>query len=263
MPSGLRPLPPCCFRAPSGVFVHAYYLDIAEVLARRLAMLDHPMRVYVSTDTEEKARQLRVIFPDAIVRVFPNRGSDVYPKIFGFEAEHAHHDVVLHLHTKRSAHSSHLAEWLPFLLDCNLPSSGGVNAILEAFASTPRLGMVSPSHFPSLGAATNWGPNRAIAEVLTWGAGWPRLPDNGRLVFPAGSMFWARSSALAPLQELRIPLAAFDDTYAPDGTVAHAVECLLGVSCEAAGLQQLVVGRADGLRPLRVEDLRKQRRFRS
>ncbi|PPF43918.1 hypothetical protein C5B85_12295 [Pseudoclavibacter sp. AY1F1] len=256
------PAEPVKLARPVGVFVHAYYLDIAVVLAQRLAMLEHPMSVYVSTDTDEKAAQLREIFPEAIVRVFANRGTDVYPKIYGFAAEHADHDVVLHLHTKRSAHSSHLANWLPFLLDCLLPSVGGVNAILGAFASTPSLGMVSPSHFPSLGAATNWGPNRAIAEVLTWGRGWPNLPENGRLIFPAGSMFWARSNALEPLQRLEIPLAAFDDVYRPDGTVAHAVERLLGVSCEAAGLQQLVVGRSEGSGVIRLEDLRRQRAFR-
>ena len=223
MPSGLRPLPPCCFRAPSGVFVHAYYLDIAEVLARRLAMLDHPMRVYVSTDTEEKARQLRVIFPDAIVRVFPNRGSDVYPKIFGFEAEHAHHDVVLHLHTKRSAHSSHLAEWLPFLLDCLLPSSGGENAILEAFASTPRLGMVSPSHFPSLGAATNWGPNRAIAEVLTWG---------GRVAEAAGQRQARLPSRVHVLGSLKCARASSGTPDSPGGVRRHL---RTGRDCRARG----------------------------
>lgn len=248
---------------PVGVFVHAYYLDIAELLARRLELVQHPTTVYVSTDTEQKARQLGTIFPGATVRVFPNRGSDVYPKLFGFAPEHTHHDVVLHLHTKRSAHSSDLVDWLPFLLDCLLPSSGGVNAILAAFAGVPQLGMVSPSHFPSLGAATNWGPNRAIAEVLTWGRGWPRIPDNGQLIFPAGSMFWARSSALVPLQELEIPLAAFADSSAPDGTVAHAVERLLGVSCAAAGLQQLVVGRADGTGGLTLDELKRRHRFRA
>ncbi|WP_271986066.1 rhamnan synthesis F family protein [Pseudoclavibacter terrae] len=257
------PAEPVGLARPVGVFVHAYYLDIAVVLAQRLAMIEHPMSVYVSTDTDEKAAQLREIFPDAVVRVFANRGTDVYPKIYGFAAEHADHDIVLHLHTKRSAHSSHLSNWLPFLLDCLLPSVGGVNAILGAFASTPGLGMVSPSHFPSLGAATNWGPNRAIAEVLTWGRGWPNLPENGRLIFPAGSMFWARSTALEPLQRLEIPLTAFDVVYRPDGTVAHAVERLLGVSCEAAGLQQLVVGRSEGVGVLRVEDLRRQRAFRA
>ncbi|NQX10251.1 glycosyltransferase [Microbacteriaceae bacterium VKM Ac-2855] len=224
-----------------GVFLHVFYLDVAEQIADRLTVIDHPFRLYVSTDDERKAEAIRRMLPEATVRVVPNRGRDIAPKIFGFAAEHRDHDVVLHLHTKRSPHRSDLGDWLAYLLDCLLPSTEGVNAILAAFAETERVGMISPALYAGLGPTARWGPNRAIAEVVTWGAGWPALPDDHRLAFAAGSMFWARSAALEPLQELAIPSEAFSDSRAADGTLAHAVERLIGVSCSVAGLEQVFV----------------------
>lgn len=222
-----------------GVFLHVYYLDVAEQLADRLAVIDQPFALYVSTTDEGRREAIQRLLPQATVRVFPNRGRDVAPKVFGFAAEHAAHDVVLHLHTKRSPHRR-LDDWLPHLLDSLLPSTDGVRAILAAFSEVPELGMISPAPPASLGDI-GWGPNRALAEVVTWGRGWPPLPDDRRLRFAAGSMFWARPEALRPLQDLAIPADAFSESSATDGTLAHTVERLIGVSCDVAGLGHLLV----------------------
>lgn|GEM_PF-2857064 len=245
----IAPHEPVLLPRSVGVFVHIYYLDLAEQIAERIAMITHPIELYVSTEDEQKAEQIRRILPTATVRVFPNRGRDIAPKVYGFAREHAAHDVVLHLHTKRSPHRSDLSGWFAYLLDCLLPSPEGINAVLALFAEVESLGMVSPALYPELGAAARWGPNRAIAEVLTWGTGWPPLPGDHTLAFAAGSMFWARTSALAPLQDLAIPLEAFGDSHAADGTLAHAVERLIGVSCDVAGLDHIAVAPAASVEP--------------
>lgn len=228
-----------------GVFLHVYYVDLVTQIAERLTIIEHPVSLYVSTTDEEKAAQIRRLLPDATVRVFPNLGRDIAPKVFGFAREHDAHDIVLHLHTKRSPHRSDLDGWLAHILSCLLPSPHGVSAILGLLSETERVGMVSPALHPALGPTVQWGANRAIAEVVTWGRGWPALPENDRLAFAAGSMFWARSEALAPLQKLAIPVDAFTETSATDGTLAHAVERLIGVSCGVAGLDHVFVNPAE------------------
>lgn len=229
---------------PIGVFIHAYYPELLPVITDRLAHIEHPLHVYVSTDTESKADEIRRVAPEATVRLFPNRGRDIAPKIYGFAPEHAEHDIVLHLHTKRSPHRQDLSGWLTYLLDCLVASPEHVNAIIALLSQTnasQRTGLVSPTPFPTIGIP-QWGPNRAIAEVVTWGKGWPVLPDDYRLKFPAGSMFWARAAALRPVQELAIPFEAFSETPAVDGTLAHAIERLIGVSAMAAGFDHTFVG---------------------
>lgn len=240
----LTPVPKAEVGRPIGVFIHAYYPDLLPTITSRLSHIEHPMEVYVSTDTEEKAAAIQQVLPEAAVRLFPNRGRDIAPKIYGFATEHTDHDIVLHLHTKRSPHRRDLSGWLTYLLDCLVASPEHVNAIitlLSTSAGSRPVGLVSPIPFPTIGIP-QWGPNRCLAEVVTWKKNWPELPDDYRLKFPAGSMFWARADALRPVQDLAIPFDAFSETPAVDGTLAHAIERLIGVSATAAGFDQAFVG---------------------
>ena len=249
-PEGLAALPPIIVPAargpvavgrPLGVFLHAYHLDLVDGIAARLDVIGQACQLYVSTDTEAKAAWLRDRLPRAVVRVFPNRGRDVFPRLFGFADAHADHDLVLHLHTKRSPQSPRLAGWLEHNLDRLLPPDG-VDGILGLFLDDPRLGMVAPAPFGPIMASYGWGANRPIADILTWGTEWQPLPDSRQLSFPAGSMFWARSEALAPLRELAVPPDVFPHGLGLlDGTVAHALERLSGVSPRVAGLTQVFV----------------------
>lgn len=248
-----RSAQPLVLNAPSapsstasiGVFLHAYYLDLAEKIIPLLERIPHPFSLYVSTDDEAKAQHLRARLPHADVRVFSNVGRDIYPKMFGFAPEHAHHDLVLHLHTKRSPHSSILSGWLDHILERLLPSAEGVDAILSLFEAAPALGMVSPTPFPGILPSYRWGATLNIAQTLTFEEQWP-LPSDRNLAFPAGSMFWARPAALLPLQDLAVPARAFvHDPSMLDGTLAHAVERLIGVSCSVAGLSHIFVDPPD------------------
>lgn len=223
-----------------GVFLHAFHLDLVGPLLAALTWIP-AAGVHVSTDTAAKAAVLSARLPTADVRVFPNRGRDIHPKVFGFAAEHAHYDVVAHLHTKRSPHSADLGPWSSHILERLVGSRARVSSILAAFATQPDLGMVSPMPYPRILPSYGWTENRPLAELLTWGRGW-HLPDPHHVSFPAGSMFWARPQALAAVQALALTADDFlDGANLGDGTVAHAVERLLGASCAQAGLHQRFV----------------------
>jgi glycosyltransferase involved in cell wall biosynthesis len=240
--TALAPSPSAAVRRPVGVFVHVFHLDRAELLAERIALIPVPHRVYLSTDTAEKAARLDQWFPDATVRVFENRGRDIYPKLCGFADVYDEHDIVLHLHSKRPVKPGFREGWLEHILDRLLPSAEGTGAIVAALEEVPALGMVSPMPLPELKGTRSWGPNLPLAELVTWRHGWPPMPGNHELAFPVGSMFWARVDALRPLLELQLPLEYFTpEDGRRDGTLAHAVERLFGVSCGAAGLEQIFV----------------------
>lgn len=240
--TGPNPATDVTLERPIGVFVHVFYLELAAELFRRVGLIQHDVQMYISTDTEEKARFLRALAPDAEVRVMPNRGQDIYPKLYGFRDAYDAHDVVLHVHGKRAPHAHALQGWLDHILDRLLPSTEGINAILEAFSVADSLGMVSPAPFPLIAPSLGWSTNRPLAEALVWNADWAPIPNNEALEFPAGSMFWARTEALQPLLDLNVPADVFlEKAGRRDGTVAHAIERLYGVSCETAGLLQVHV----------------------
>lgn len=232
---------------PVGVFVHLYYDELAEVFAERLSLIDHPTSLYVTTDTVGKARRIASVLRHAEIRVSENRGRDIRPKLYEFAQAYDEHDVVLHLHGKRSVHAGELDAWLAEILDSLLTSPGSVRRILEMFATMPRLGLVVPRPFEWVLPSYTWGPNRFMAEVLAWHASVLPLPDDDDLCFPAGSMFWGRTEVLRPL----VDLALTPDDFPPeagqvDGTLAHTLERLVGVSCLNQGLDYLAF---DGREP--------------
>lgn len=232
--------------APVGVFVHLYYADLAPVFRERLAVLDLPHRLYVSTDTKAKAAQIRAHLPQAVVRVLPNRGRDVCGKLYGFADAHADHDIVLHLHGKKSPHACELDQWLDHCLTCLLPSRDEVLRIVSLFQSIPELGIVAPLTFKSVLAAAHWGDNLEIARELTlrMQPDVP-LPLDAELDFPVGSMFWARRNALQPLLDLGLTPDHFPiESGQVDATPAHAIERLFGVVCQAQGYRLIRVAPA-------------------
>lgn len=234
---------PVALKRPLGVFLHLFYDELAPVFAQRLARIEAPMQVYISTDTEGKAAGLRRHFPQAEIRVLSNRGRDIWPKFYGFSDACERHDLVLHLHGKRSKHSDRLEEWLAHNLDCLLPGGDQINRILSLFRSIPQLGLIAPVVLQSVLPAAHWGANREIAEEIAYRLGWPGpLPGNDRLRFPVGSMFWARSAAIRPLVDLDLRPGHFPPECGQlDGTAAHAIERLVGVSCEVTGHRMLAV----------------------
>lgn len=228
---------------PIGVFLHLYYDELAPLLAQWLKNITVPVALYVSTDTEEKAERILSALPHAQVRVFENRGRDIWPKLYGFKAVYKKHDIVLHLHGKKSPHGEGLDGWLEHILTSLLGSVGEVNRILSLFNTIPKLGMVVPVTFRNVLSAAHWGANRDIARELSRRMGLDKdLPDHDRLRFPVGSMFWARSAVLGPLLDLNLPQSAFPaEACQIDGTLAHAIERMLGVSCQAKGAYILPV----------------------
>lgn len=235
---------------PVGVFLHLFHDDLAGIFAERLTVIDTAVRVYVSTDAEAKADRIRASLPHAEVRVLPNRGRDIWPKLYGFGDAHDRHEIVLHLHGKKSTHAARLNDWLAHILDCLLGSREDVNRILSMFRTIPRLGLVTPLTFRNVMGAAHWGANHDIARELAFRMKLrSELPTNDRLQFPVGSMFWGRVSAMRPLLDLKLRPEHFPpEAGQVDGTLAHAIERMLGVVCAETGHSILpVTGSRHGL----------------
>lgn len=232
-----------------GVFIHLFYADLAEVFRHRLAHLGMPHDIYISTDTEEKAVRIRAVFPQALVRVVPNRGRDIVGKFVGFSDLYAKHDLVLHLHGKKSLHATGLDAWLAHCLDALVPSAPEVARILSLFQSIPDLGLIAPLTYRRVLSAAHWGDNQDIAQelLLRMGVDGP-VPSDWQLDFPVGSMFWARTAALQPVLDLDLQSEHFPaEKGQVDGTLAHAIERMIGVAARAMGFKMIRVAPAGSL----------------
>ncbi|CUH89370.1 putative glycosyl hydrolase [Phaeobacter sp. CECT 5382] len=226
------------------VHLHLFYPDMVGRCIRLLQRLPGNFDLLVSVredaDVAGLQRRLAQALPRArrvILRPGPNRGRDVAPWLVTFREEIRQSDLFLHLHSKKSAHGSYHAGWFDFLGHSLLGSDAVAAQMLDLFAADPGLGMVAPGYWPLLRRAPNYGKSRDLCAHLAARMGLPDLPavcpD-----FPAGAFFCCRSSLLAPLLDLELTYRDFPaEAGQICGTLAHAVERLLGYLPQVAGLR--------------------------
>ncbi|QTL03038.1 glycosyltransferase [Aquabacter sp. L1I39] len=226
-------------RLRSALHAHLYYADLAADLRDRLFRNHAQCDLFVTTDTEEKARHIKSVFEGSQsrvgVRVVDNRGRDVGPFLLEFlpQVLEQGYDIVGHIHGKRSLSTdAAMGEaWRTFLFEHLV---GGRHAMLDtiedAFARDPHLGLVMAED-PHL---VGWNENKEIAEALARRMGIADLPDY--FDFPLGTMFWTRAKALRPLADLDLAWEDFpQEPLDDDGTLLHALERLLPFVVEKAG----------------------------
>ena len=253
--------------ASVAVVCHLFHAELADEFRHYLGNIPVRTDLFLSTDTEAKRAVLTQVFGDwaggeVELRLMPNRGRDIAPKLVGFKDVHERYPLVLHLHSKMSPHDEILAPWRTFLLENLLGSPAIVRSIFEVFARLPRTGIVFPQYYEYIRHWLDWGRNFPIALQLAERMG-ASLKADAALDFPTGSMFWARSAALRPLLNLGLTFEDFpDETGQTDGTLAHAIERLFLHSCEHADYGWLKVAnpalyfRTDTVVPIRsAEDL--------
>lgn len=223
------------------VLLHLFHESLAAEFQRYLKNIPFSFDLFITTDTEAKATIIRRHFADwshggVDVRITPNRGRDVAPKLLGFRKVYDRYPFVLHLHSKISNHASALANWRGLLLETLLGSPEIVTSVFDTFARRSDIGMIAPQHFEAVRHWINWGGNFKTAEALAQRMGETSMSMDKVVDFPSGSMFWARSAALKPLLDLNFTFEDFDEEKGQiDGTLAHAIERLYFYVCEIAG----------------------------
>ncbi len=237
-------------QGPVAAIVHAFYTDtLGDYLAR---LRNVPVRVdlFISTDTEAKAGEIRALTQDwpkgnVEVRILPNRGRDIAAKFIGFRDVYDGYDLFIHLHTKKSPHGgAPLARWGGYLLDNLLGSEATAKSILSLFGD-PKLGIVFPQHLFEIRGILNWGYNYDQARALMRRLG-VEIDKNLTLEFPSGSMFWGRVAAIRPLLDLGLAYEDFpEESGQVDGTIAHAIERIVLMAAESRGFEWLKVVRRD------------------
>jgi hypothetical protein len=235
-------LPAIPFNQRIGVFLHAFYPDLAEEIFGYLNNIPEPCTVFISTDTPAKAQSLgqtakRCLQHSLEIRVLPNRGRDIASWLVGFADRMREVEVGIHLHTKKSFHTgSAFDDWRRFLFQGLVGSRETVAAHLKIL-SYEGIGASFIEHFPPLvrGNTINWGHNFQLVRDLIALCG-VEISDQTALEFPSGSMFWFKTQGLAPLLKLDLRFEFFEpEMRAVDGTLAHAMERAFLYIIEAAG----------------------------
>jgi len=240
------------------VVAHVHYPELWDDIGERLTRIPAPFDLIVTLTRrhgERAADRIAAAYPRAHVEVVPNQGRDWAPLIsLANRGLLGGYQAVAKVHTKRSEHRLKGHRWRLDLLDGVLPGPVAISRAIELLTEDDRIGMIVPTgHISGPG---HWGSDRAVVEALASRLPLPFHPD--RLAFPAGSMFWCRSTLLDRLGELALSVHHFElEVGQYDGTTAHGLERLVGVMCTAEGLDLVEqAGVARRLRDVRRRALR-------
>ncbi|NWO04455.1 MAG: glycosyltransferase [Alteromonadaceae bacterium] len=209
------------------VVLHAYHLPLLAELGERLAVLPQPFDLFVTTPHDRQTPEIQAFirqFPRANVVECANRGRDIGP-FFELLPTLQEYELCLKVHTKQGV-TEVAQQWRELLLSSTLPSSTGVQKLLARFRSDPGVILAGPRRLFLSQLAMRFG-NTPWLERLAPDLGVPLDEDWG---FFAGSMFWFRPCALAPLAKKVASVEFEPESGACDGELAHALERLIGAA---------------------------------
>ena len=234
-------------RLSIGVMAHVFYPDLLDELAAQLAQLPLPytlMASVVDEATRAQAEARLAKLPGQVafhVRIVPNRGRDIAPMLVTFREEILALDLLCHVHTKKSLYGGQdQAGWRSYLFNALFGSRERLAWILGMLQANPALGMIYPESYANMPLwGHTWLSNSAWGRELAEQLGF-EIDTAAYLDFPAGSMFWARTTALRPLFELGLRTDSFPPEQGQiDGTLQHALERML---CLVTRHQGMAVG---------------------
>jgi glycosyltransferase involved in cell wall biosynthesis len=230
VPSGLR----------VALHLHFFYSQSIAELIQRASLSTIRPDLYISVGSDQVADETKAFLDNYKgwkheIRVVPNKGRDVAPFLTEFADELRSYEFIGHVHTKETVHvlDRRMVElWKTFLLENVL---GGrhpmIDFIVSTMAAEESLGIV----FPDDPNAIDWTENRPFAEELAKRMKFTApLPRN--IIFPVGTMFWARSVALEPLFSMNLGWEDYPPEPIPcDGTILHAIERMIPLVAKKSG----------------------------
>jgi lipopolysaccharide biosynthesis protein len=226
------------------VVLHLYYPELWDEFAAAIGQIAEPCDVFVSCPLRARdavARRVRLQIPEAVVTGVHNVGRDVLPFLRWLAMPGVErYDYVLKLHSKKSMHIVDPQmtpvgggeAWRRRALAGLLPNAGGIATLLTALDRRQDVGIVAPAGLLYDQIAWRCATGDLVATLCR------RIGIDGEVSgeFPAGTMFWARVRALAPLMQLPAEALEFEREAAQtDGTLHHAYERLFSLVATARG----------------------------
>lgn len=242
------------------VVLHLYYPEMWDTFRRAFVRLGKSVQfdLYITVPDVKKDLVREIDFGDAYIMYVPNRGRDVLPFLQCLEVLVVRrYDYLLKLHSKKSPQRSEGDVWTDELLEKLIPPKKTLLQIIKRIEEND-CGMIGPkdNYLPLNVYFTD--NKKDIVRILRDGFGSAvasNITEHSESYgFFAGTMFWARLSALSPIVHSGYGIGDFPvESGQLDGTFAHAIERSVCLVCQAAGMQLYESdGRDVSLRPYRA-----------
>lgn len=235
------------------VHLHLYYEDLTDEMISYLSNIPFKFDLFISVSCEDIVDTTKRRFSGGLpnlnscfVECVENIGRDIYPFVCYFADRLLKYKYFCHIQTKKSLSSTSFTKlffWRKYLLDGILGSEQTVRRIFSVLKSN-ETGMVFPEPFYNI-AITNL--------KIDW---WKRFPEihyilnklkinlpKHDVLFPVGTMFWCKIESIKPILTSSINKDDFpkEQGILNDGSVAHALERLLGIVPVEKGYKNYII----------------------
>lgn len=226
-----------------GIHLHLHYSDLVDHFVKYLNRVPLNFDLLVSFSGDVTRERIESSYKSLkncrriLTKQVPNIGRDIAPLVCKFPRELSQYDIVAHIHGKKSLYNNGAtAGWLEYLCDNLFSSEKDLLKLFSLLTGDSQYGIVYPLNFHVLPSQANtWLANKGRAHTVANRIGISDLPDT-YIDYPAGSMFWARTEALAKLFAAGFTYDDFDPEQGQrDGTLAHAIERLFAIIAKSQG----------------------------
>ena len=227
----------------SAMIIHLYYFDIFEELSEMLKPVANEIDLYFSvrlSNITVERENIKQVFPNAIVVAYENRGRDILPflNIYNVISQYGY-EIICKIHSKKSLHLKDGDQWRKDSFESLIGSKeiidSHINKLRNVEEGKQRVGIIgSKGHV--LNGKFYWSMNEKTTTSLAKKFDCPEYFFDD-FNFVAGTMFWFHADALKPLLSINLIDEKFEDEKGQlDGTLAHAIERAIGLSCKKSGL---------------------------
>lgn len=230
--------------------VHVYYADLIDEVCAHLARIPYRFSGYFAVREASMIEAIKSSLKrhnadcDAHIVVTPNRGRNFGAFLVEFREQIRAHDLCVHIHTKKSLRTGlEQSDWRNHLFSGLLGDRMTVSTILSKFIEDSRVGMVFPTTYEGMPVwCHHWLRTSGRVDEISRMLGIKDMPRRGLIDFPIGSMFWARTDAIAPLLDFAWQYEHFEEEpMDDDGTMAHVIERMMGNLCNVSGYDYLEI----------------------
>lgn len=215
------------------VHIHLHYFDLSNYFIKKLKNITQPFDLFISTNSNNNEKIIQLFknnldyVSKLVVKTVPNRGRNFSALVIGFGKELVNYDILLHIHSKKSAHNPLFNNWLDHIMNHLCGNKNAVTNIVNLFNKDAVAVYAEP--FSSVaGDSSSWKNNKKIAKRLLSKFSNISINNLNVIEFPVGGMFWIKPKAIRSLFKADIKFTDFSNEPLPsDGTLAHAIERII------------------------------------
>lgn len=232
--------------------VHLFYTDLTPEVIQCLKKIPYTFDCYISTDSVEKKKRIETYFskeknlPKPIIEVFENRGRDIFPFLQQMNKRIQQYAYIAHIHTKKTLTNNHGERWRKYLYKNLFGSEDYLKRLFYLMEKNENLGIVFPCIYNDVINDCTLVGNEKYLEDLKQRLQIPQEFVYEGMLFPAGSMFWAKTDALKNLIQTEFQKEDFpEENRQDDATLAHGIERMFCAIAKANGYDSLQILKKD------------------